>query len=224
MYKVLVADDMPQIRDYFTTLIQNESDMEVVGVAHSGAEAVEKAEELMPDVILMDIQMENDTAGIDATKIIKDNNPEVKVIMLTIHDDNENILESYMAGASDFIMKTASFVEVLTSLREVVDKSKSRVIINQKIVDEMVRLRTEQKSLLYVVNIINRLTRSEIEVLKMVYDGYSYRDIAIARYVEGGTIRSLVNKILKKTNSKKMKDLISNLKQLKILELYDFLK
>ncbi len=216
--KVLIADDMPQIRDYFSMIVANELQMEVAGTAASGAEAVKTALALNPDVILMDIQMETDTAGIEATKKIKAELPNVRVIMLTIHDDDGNIMDSYVAGADDYVVKTASVVEVITAIRDAVEDTGARTLASKKVVDEMVRLRTERESLIYVVNLITRLTHSELEVLKMVYDGNSYRQIAQMRHVEEATIRSLINKILKKTDSKSMKELVGSLKKLNIME------
>jgi len=216
--KVLIVDDMPQIMDYFTMIVNNEAGMKVVGTASTGSEAVLQAQKLKPDVILMDIQMETDTAGIDAVAKISQLLPDIKIIMLTIHGDDENIMSSYVAGATDFIIKTASVVEVITAIREAVDCTSVRPVINKKIVDEMVKLRTERDSLFYVINLITRLTPSEFEVLKFVYNGSSYRQIAKIRQVEEGTIRSLVNKILKKMSAKSMRELVDRLRDLNIIE------
>lgn len=216
--KVMVVDDIPQIQDYFISVVDNEAGMCVVGKASTGEEAVIKAGQIKPDIILMDIQMETDTAGIDAIAKIKEKHPEIKCIVLTVHEDDENILDSYVAGAVDFVVKTASIIELITAIKEAQSVTSKRAIIAKKVQDEMVKLRVERNSLFYVVNLISRLTTSEFEVLKAVYSGDTYREIAQKRCVEESTIRSLVNKILKKLESKSMRELVSELKKFKVIE------
>lgn len=219
--KVLLVDDIKQILDYFSAVINNESGMKVIGTASTGAEAVIQAEKLRPDIILMDIQMETDTDGIDAIEIISKKFPDIKCIVLTVHGDDENILNAFVAGATDFLVKTASIVEVLTVIRETINESNTRSVIAQKVKDEMVKLRKERNSLFYVANLISRLTVSEFEVLKAVYNGDTYKEIAKKRVIEESTVRSFVNKILKKLEAKSMRELIDNLKELKVIEYID---
>jgi len=219
--KVMVVDDVPQIQDYFITVVNNEVGMKVIGKASTGEEAVIQAGKLKPDVILMDIQMETDKAGIDAIAEIKVKYPEVKNIVLTVHGDDESILNAFVAGASDFVVKTASIIEVITAIREAKNDTAMRAMIARKVADEMVRLRKERNSLFYVVNLISRLTTSEYEVLKAVYNGEKYKQIAKNRCVEESTVRSLVNKILKKLESTSMRELVCNLKMFNIIENID---
>ena len=87
--KVFIADDAPEIRSYFQMIMKNEPDMEVVGTASSGKEAVEKVMKLCPDIVLMDIQMENRMAGIEAIEQIREINPNIKSIVLTIHEKDD---------------------------------------------------------------------------------------------------------------------------------------
>ena len=125
----------------------------LVGTASSGSEAIIKAEELKPDIILMDIQMETDTAGIDAISEIKKKFPEIKCIVLTVHGDDENILNAFVAGATDFIIKTASIIEIITAIKEVNNTTNMRSMVARTVTEEMVRLRTERNSLFHVVNL-----------------------------------------------------------------------
>ncbi len=217
--RVMIADDMKEIRDYFSVIVNNENGMEVVATASSGKEAIELAGELKPDVILMDIQMDTDDDGIEATRAIKNRYPEIKIIIVSIHDYDDNIMNAFVAGASDFILKTSSIVDIIVSIREITEDSGGRNTVNRKVINEMVRLKNERDSFMYVFNLITKLTKSEFEVLDMVYEGSSYKEIAKRRCVEEVTIRSLVNKILKKMQVKSMKELIGTLKKMQVFEL-----
>ncbi|QHQ60802.1 response regulator [Anaerocolumna sedimenticola] len=215
--KVLIVDDMKDIREYFSMILSKEADLEVVGIASSGLEAIQCAKELNPDVILMDIQMETRTAGIDATNAIKTIKPNIRVVILTIHEEDEFLFQAYCAGVMDYIVKTDSITQIINSIRNVyINKLMLRPNIAEKIIDEFTRLKTQQKSLLYAFHIISKLTNSEFEILKCFYEGNSYKTIAETRFVSQATIKSQVNSILKKFEMKNMKDVI------KLLNLVNF--
>ncbi len=217
--KVMIADDMKEIRDYFSVIVNNENGMEVVATASSGKEAIELSGKVKPDVILMDIQMDTDDDGIEATRIIKEKYPEIKIIIVSIHDYDDNIMNAFVAGASDFILKTSSIVDIIVSIREITENAGGRSAVNRKVINEMVRLKNERNSFMYVFNLITKLTKSELDVLNRIYNGNTYKEIAQIRYVEEVTIRSLVNKILKKMQVKTMKELIRTLKEMQVFEL-----
>lgn len=92
MIKVLIVDDMEQYRNYFKSLLATQNNIEVAGTAVSGSQAVMMARSLSPDIILMDIQMESSVAGLSATNEILKENPGIKIIILTIHDDSKTIM------------------------------------------------------------------------------------------------------------------------------------
>ncbi|MFA9379683.1 MAG: response regulator [Acetanaerobacterium sp.] len=215
--KILIADDIPDIRKYFEMILSKEPDMQVVGIASSGLEAVQKTKELNPDVILMDIQMESRTAGIDATKTIKSFKPNIRVIILTIHQEDELLFQAYCAGVMDYIVKTDSIAQMLNSIRNAcANQFMLRPYIAEKIVDELTRLKTQQESFIYTVNIMLKLTNSEFEILKCFFEGNTYKQICESRFVSQATVKSQVNSILKKFEMKNMKDV------LKLLHLINF--
>jgi len=219
--KIMIVDDLEKISEFFEKVIGSEEDMVVVGKASSGEEAVEKAELLHPDIILMDIQMETDDAGINATKKIKENNPDIKIIMLTIHDDADIIFNSYLAGAMDFMLKNSSVVKIIKSIRAVNSNSlQMRAEVAEKILGEMARLKNENSSMLYMTNLISKLTNTEIEILKLVYNGYKYKQIAQMRSVEEATVRTHVNHILTKLGFRNMKEVIRTLEGLGVMECF----
>ncbi|GAA0179552.1 response regulator transcription factor [Clostridium sediminicola] len=219
--KIVIVDDMKNIVDYFKMILNNEPDMEVIGTANSGIEGVKVVKEQKPDVVLMDIQMESRMAGIEAIKLIKEELANVKIIVLTIHQEDELLFAAYSSGAMDYIVKTSSVVKILQSIRNVYNNQLSlRPDIAEKILGEFTRLRNAQSSLIETLNIVSKLTNSEFEILKAVYNGCKYKQIAKQRYVEEITIRGQVNKILKKFQEKKMKDVVKKLKQLNFFDIY----
>lgn len=218
--RIMIVDDSRQILDYLTLIIQNEKDMTLTDTALSGKEAVEKAREKQPDIILMDISMETETAGIEAMKAIKEFAPDVKFIMSTIYSDDEHIVNSYAAGANDYIIKSSSVMEIVSTIRENYEDS-TRTLVSRSLVNEMNRVKLEHNSMLLMINKLVRLTPSELQVLKLVYSGKSYREVAQIKYVEEATIRSFANKILKKMEARNMKSLVRQLEKLRIIELLD---
>ena len=182
--KVFIADDASEIRAYFQMILQNEPDMEVVGTASSGKEAVDKVMKLCPDIVLMDIQMESRMAGIEAIEKIRELNPDIKSIVLTIHEKDDFLFKAYAVGAADYIIKTRSVVEIINSIRNVMaNKLMLRPDVANKIMGEYMRIKEEQGKMKETLKIMTKLTNTEYEILKLIFNGYSYKNIA-QRYVE----------------------------------------
>ncbi len=219
--RIVICEDMEEIQNYFKLIIARESDMEVVGTATSFETACSTVLELKPDIVLMDVQMDTDMAGVDAIEYIKKRMQEVKIIVLTIHEEDEIIFKAYSAGAMDFITKTSSIVDILSSIRNVYKNNISlRPEVAQKIIGEFSRLRNEHSSMIYTLNVMSKLTSSEMEILKALYQGKSYRQVAQERCVEEVTIRTQINRILKKFDKGNIKEVVTLLKELRIFELY----
>ena len=117
--KVLIIDDIDTLCMHFAKTLNADERIEVVGVGHSGSESVKLAQELEPDIILMDIEMETERAGIIAARKILKSNPDIKIIVFTIHDDDKNIIDAYEAGVSDYILKTASTEEIIATILDI---------------------------------------------------------------------------------------------------------
>ncbi len=209
MITILMADDNSEIRSYFHTILDREPGFQVVGEAGSGEECVRLALEKKPNIILMDIQMETETAGIDATRTIHEILPETKIIILTIHSDDEMLFQAYSSGAMDFIVKTDSIAKIVSSIEKVSQNQlQMRSDVASKIVTEFQRIQRERASLLYTLNILTKMTNSELDVLCCIYNGDSYKEVAKTRFVSEATIKSQVNSILKKFEMKRMKDVL----------------
>ncbi len=214
---VVIADDMEEIRNWFKTIFQYNSEIVVVGDASSGAEAYEIVKEKQPDIVLMDIEMESRYVGMEITKKIRDNYPDVKVIILTMHDDDEVFINSYAAGAKAFLLKNSSVEKIASTIKNVYnDKYMLDESETQKVLNRLSQFASERQSLLFVMNIIGTLTKTELEILKSLYEGKSYKDIVRERYIEKKTLENHVTSILKKFDAKSTKQLVADLKQLGI--------
>ena len=178
------------------------------------------ARELKPDIILMDIQMETRVAGIAASKQIIEEMPGTKIIILTILEDDDLLFQAYCAGVTDYIIKTDSISQILTSVR---NAYQNQFILRpqyaEKIVVELKRVKEEQMSLLYSLNMLTKLSNSEFEVLKCLYQGMNARQISEARFVSLGTVKTQIHSILQKFGLKSMNEVI---KQLKVIR-FDYI-
>ena len=220
--KIAIVEDMIDIAEYFAMVLGKEPDFEVVGMAHSGAKGVELVQKTVPDIVLMDIQMEHQYAGIEAIEKIKADLPAVKIIVLTVNEEDEMIYRAFAAGASEYIVKSASVANIINSIHLVYENQLSlRPEIASKILDEFSRIKTYQDTLIYTLNIVSRLTTAEFEVLMALRNGKSYHQVATERYVEDVTFRTQVNKILKKFGEHNIKAVIKRLEQLRIFDIYD---
>jgi DNA-binding NarL/FixJ family response regulator len=218
--KIMIVDDINEIRDYFSSVVQKEPDMEVITTAISGVETIQKLKVNKPDVILMDIQMESKTAGIDATVYIRKKYPQIKIIILTINQEDELLFQAYDAGAMDYIIKSNPSDQIINAIRSVhANNLMLRPDVAKKIVSECNKLRSQQKVLINTLTILTRLTNSEFEVLKCIYEGNSYKTVAEARFVSQATIKTQVNSILKKFEMSRMKDVLSLLENLDFYEI-----
>ena len=221
MINVLISDDMKEFRDHFKMMLENERDINVIATASGEDDVIKKADELHPDVILMDIQMDNDRSGITAAEEIINKHPDIKIIMLTIHSSKENIIDSYEAGAVDYIEKTASVYEIITAIRSAVAKDSPANRINHVVIDELIKLKRERNSFLFMVTRLSTLSKTELEILKAVAAGYKYREIAEQRCVEEVTIRAAASKICHKTGIRPLKEVIATIERLNLTELFN---
>ena len=167
--RVLIVDDLPETRENVRKLLQFELDMEVVGQAGNGSQAIEAARQFTPDVILMDISMPI-MNGIEATGVIKEERPESKILMLTMHDNREYIMKVMQAGAVGYMLKEISADKMVQAIKTVNQgstyfcESVTQTLFTQDVVP------AAQKP--------NPLSRREEAVLKLVAQGNSSKKIA----------------------------------------------
>ena len=194
--RLLVADDHKIFRQGITKLLEEESDLQVVGEAGDGREAVKKATELKPDLVLMDIAMAN-LNGLEATKQIKKVLPETKVIMVTMHKNEEYILQSFQAGASGFILKEGAVEELVNAIRSIYqDKSFLSPTISKTLIDAYLRKMETGKT----ETPFDLLTDREREVLQLIAEGYTNREVAKALFISVKTVEAHRAHIMQKLN------------------------
>lgn len=172
--KVLLVDDHVVVRQGLKALFADEPDIEVVGEASNGREALERLEELGPDVVLMDISMPG-LNGIEATRQIQVRHPEVKVVVLSMHANEEYVFQVLQAGASGYVLKQSDSLEVLTAIRAAVaGGSFLSPPISRTVIEDYVR-RAEARG---KGGESELLTSREREVLQLLAEGRSNREIA----------------------------------------------
>jgi DNA-binding NarL/FixJ family response regulator len=194
--RVLIVDDHALFRRGLQMVLEQEDDIEVVGEAADGAEAVEKAVELMPDVVLMDVRMPK-RSGIEATEHIRDELPHAKILMLTISDEESDLYEAIKAGASGYLLKEISIEEVADAIRSVwAGQSRISPSMASKLLSEFAAMskRADERQQLPAP----KLTEREMEVLKLVAQGLNNRDIAGQLFISENTVKNHIRNILEK--------------------------
>ncbi len=194
--RVLVADDHVLYRRGLEMVLSTEDDIEIVGEASDGAEAIARAEELLPDIVLMDIRMPR-RSGIEACSTIKGAVPSTKIIMLTISDDESDLFEAVRAGANGYLLKDVPGEDIADGIRAVmggqslISPSMAGALLTE--FAEMSK-RSEQVTRLPAP----RLTDREMQVLRLVARGMANKDIASALFISENTVKNHVRNILEK--------------------------
>ena len=217
--RIIICDDMPFIAENFKNILNTYDDIDVVAIATNSKDCIEHTKEYKPDILLLDIQMNVYDEGIVILEKVGELCPEVRVIMCTIHDEDEYILRSFVLGASGYIVKTEPTEVIANTIREVYKNNVSlNATIAKRILKTTMTIHNDKEGISRLLDIIATLSCAEYEILKMIYSGESYKRIAEKRFVEEVTVRSQVNKILKKFNYKSMKQLINYLESLRVFD------
>jgi len=193
---VLVADDHSLMRQGLKQIIELEEDLQVVGQATNGQEAVEMAKRLNPDVILMDINMPV-LNGMQAIKEIRDIGLDSKIVVLTIHEDRDYLFKTIQLGANGYVLKDAESSILITAIRTV-KKGQSYIQENMtsELVKEFNRITKHEKQR----NSENSLTAREVEVLELIAEGMLNKNIAKTLFISEKTVKNHVSNIFKKLN------------------------
>jgi len=196
--RTLIVDDHALFRRGLEIVLVTEPDIEVVGEASDGAEAVEKAAESLPDVVLMDVRMPR-SSGIQACRAIKEVAPSAKIIILTMSDEEEDLFEAIRAGASGYLLKDISLDEVAEAVRAVHGgQSLISPPMAGKLLSEFAALARRDKDEPPRRIPAPKLTDREMQVLKLVARGMNNRDIAKELFISDNTVKNHVRNILEK--------------------------
>jgi DNA-binding NarL/FixJ family response regulator len=196
--RALIVDDHALFRRGLEMVLAAEDDIELVGEASDGAEAVQKAGESLPDVVLMDIRMPK-SSGIEACRAMKEVAPSSKIVMLTISDEEEDLFEAIRAGASGYLLKDIPLDEVADVVRAV---HGGQSLINPsmaaKLLTEFAALNKRDQEERAEQVPAPKLTDREMQVLKLVAKGMNNRDIAKELFISENTVKNHVRNILEK--------------------------
>lgn len=198
MIKVLIADDQELIRDSLRIVLSGNPDFSV-NTAANGIEVVRSVRRDKPDVILMDIRMP-EMDGVQCTQIIKENYPEIKIIILTTFDDDEYIFSALKHGASGYLLKGISADRLIEAIHKVYH---GNAMINEDIAGKVVKmfsqLARENAAVITVdEDYIKEITESEWKVIGLVSKGLSNKEIAAELFLTEGSVRNYLSSVLKK--------------------------
>lgn len=192
--KIVLADDHPLLRKALKDLLEKENDFAIVGEAGDGQEAVKLVTEASPDVVIMDISMPN-LDGLQATQQIKARCPNVAVLVLTVHTDDECILEILQAGAAGYIIKSAFGDEVVQAIRAVVT---GEMVLSPSIGQRLLKQAARYPTRPILLEAGEKLSTRELEVFKLTARGLSNKDIAIALGIKLRTVKGHLTDIFSK--------------------------
>lgn len=215
----IICDDSKYVRFTYVEGLKKYNELENVGECETAIECVDMCKQLKPDMVLLDVQLENGMLGTDFIYEIKDVSPDIKVIILSSYKLDEYVMEAFGNGADGYILKEYSINDVYKSI---IGTYNDNTIIPTEIAKVLAQAtkndRIERRSLLYSIDVVSSLTKSEFEVLKGCYDGKTYQEIADERFVSISTVRVLGARVIKKFSAPNMEELIKDLKKLNFFE------
>ncbi len=198
MIKILIADDQELIRQSLQILLGTEAEFEVTDAVENGKEVIRSIRKVKPDVILMDIRMP-EMDGVVCTQIIKENYPDIKIIILTTFDDDEYVFNALKYGASGYLLKGISTKELVESIRKV---HHGTAMINEDIASKVVKLFSQMAKSNLTIQISEQQTEelknTEWKIIALIGSGLSNKEIAGKLCLSEGTVRNSLSNILSK--------------------------
>ncbi|MDF1510515.1 response regulator transcription factor [Robertmurraya sp. DFI.2.37] len=205
MIKILLVDDHAVVRMGLKMLLDHHADMEVVGEASEGNEGIEKAHELKPSVVVMDLSMPHGKDGLSATSELKKQLPEVAILILTMHDDEEYLFRAIQAGASGCILKSAPHEELIQAIKSVSNgDAYLHPSATKRLMEEYLSSTREEDG-----DLIHLLSDREREVLTLIAKGYSNKEIGEKLAISVKTVETHKGNIMEKLHMKTRPELVA---------------
>lgn len=208
--KVLIVDDQTLMCDGLKTIIDLEDNMEVVGIAKNGQEAIKICKDIIPDIILMDIRMPL-MDGVETTKIIKSLYKDIKILILTTFDDDQYIIEAIANGATGYILKDIEGDDLIGAIN---DTYRGAFMMPSAIAQKIAKRLSgsNPKASIKERNILKDFSEREIQIAKLMIAGLNNRDIATSVYMSEGTVKNYISNIYSKVGTSERVGAISVLK------------
>jgi len=204
-YSIVLADDHALVRQGLRRILEGTDDLEVVGEANDGLELLQLLTHLTPQMVILDIFMPN-LRGIEAITEIKTMHPDVKILILTMHRDKEYLYLALSAGAKGYLLKEDAPKELFSAIAKVrQDKTYISPYFSNKVVDDLVQIGKRDAKFIFEMD---PLTTREREVLKLVAEGKSSKEIASLLFISVFTVNNHRASIMEKLNLKKATDLV----------------
>ncbi|HDR7784516.1 helix-turn-helix transcriptional regulator [Bacillus wiedmannii] len=214
LIRLLIVDDQPFVRESLRTLLDRYEDLNVVGLAEDGNQAIDLCGRLQPHVILMDLDMQH-MDGIKATKKIKQQWPHIRVLIFTTFQDTEQALESLRNGADGFLLKSIETLELANTIRLI---HKGGTLIDQEMSHKIFEKFDEQKETPQSKATAYELTAREIEILQLVAKGLRYTTIASRLYLSNGTVRNYASTAYTKLGVRNKEEAVQKALEIGIIE------
>ncbi len=219
--RVMVAEDMDLLREDVCDVVGQQEDMEIVGCAASGQEICALAKERECDVILMDIEMETMQAGVQAAEQIHQFRSDIRIIFMTAHETDDMITTAMGSGAVDYIVKGCDEAVMLDHIRKAyLNQTTLEPRVRQTVMQEYSRLRQSERSLIFFINNVARLTPAERELVKLLLEGKKISEIAKVRCVEVVTVKTQIKGLLSKFGCSRSKEIVQMIRQLGLEHLF----
>ena len=219
--RVMVAEDLPLLREDFCDVVSAQEDMEIVGAAASGEEIMALADKIPCDVILMDIEMESIDAGIRAAEVITAKKPEIKILFLTAHETDDMITNAMGTGAVDYVVKGCDEEKLLEHIRRASQgRAELEPRIQNTVMQEYARLRRSERSLIFFINNVAHLTPAEHELVKLLLQDKKVAEIAKLRCVEVVTVKTQIKGLLNKFGCSRTKEIVKMIRQMSLEHLF----
>lgn len=202
LIRIVIVDDHRLFREGVVSLLKQAADLALVGEASSGEECLRLTEELMPDIVLMDINMPG-LGGIEATRLLVSRQPNVGVIMLTMLEDDETVFAAISAGARGYVLKDADRGSLIRAIRSVAHgEALLSSSVAQRVLEQFSKLKNQpiipSQPLNTLAPIFKELTARELEVLKLIVKGYRNREIATQLVISEKTVGNHISNIFSK--------------------------